>query len=78
MTTCEITFNEKTNAGKEIFAFLQQYKDHIKLKHPAKMTKKEFDAKIQKAREQYARGEYTEVPFGQQSKFLQELLNEEI
>ena len=71
MSVLEIKINEKTAKGKYILQLLKE--NNVKIKYPTKMTEKEFDAKIQKAREQYARGEYTEVPFGQQSKFLQEL-----
>jgi hypothetical protein len=61
MTTYEITINEKTKIGKDILAFLEQNKKHIKLKDPTEMTKEEFYAKIQRAEEQHLRGEGTVV-----------------
>ena len=59
MTTYEITFNEKTVAGKNLLAFLEQNKKYVKVKNPTKMTKEKFEAKIQRARKQYECGEYT-------------------
>ena len=64
MTTYEITFNEHTDFGKNLLAFFEKNKKYVKVNDntkasPTKMTKEEFDAKIQRAREQYARGEYT-------------------
>jgi hypothetical protein len=74
MQTYEITFNENTDIGREIFAFLRQYKNYVKLKEPTKLSKEEFDAKILRAREQYARGEYTEVgPDDDIVKYIEEL-----
>ena len=58
MTTYEITFNEKTNVGKSLIAFLEQNKKYIKLKDPTEMTKEEFEAKLKRSEEQYKRGEY--------------------
>ena len=78
MQTYEIKLNEKTKIGKEIFLFLQQHNVPIKLKEKTKMTKEEFHAMIDESLAEYERGEYTEVPYGQQSKFLKDLLNEKI
>ena len=61
MQTYEITFNEKTKKGKEIFDLLQQHKVQLKLKKSAKMTEKEFDAMLEESREQYKRGEFTRM-----------------
>ena len=61
MTTYEITFNEKTDAGKNILAFFNENKKYVKVKTPDKMTEEEFDADIKLAREQYERGEYRTV-----------------
>ena len=58
MTTYEITFNEKTTFGKNLIAFFLENKKRVKLKDPTLLTEEEFDAKIQEAREQFARGEY--------------------
>ena len=58
MTTFEITFNEKSTIGKYLLLFLEQNKKSIKVKDPTKLSKEEFDEKIQRARDQYARGEY--------------------
>jgi hypothetical protein len=71
MTTCEITFNEKTKIGKNFLVFLQENKKHFKLKYPTKMTKEEFNAMLEEAREQYARGEYGIID--DVDKFLEEL-----
>ena len=59
MQTYEIKLNEKTKIGKEIFLFLQQHNVAMKLKEKekTKMTEEEFDAKLQRAREQHKRGE---------------------
>ena len=79
MTTYEITFNEKTAAGKNILAFLEKNKKYVKVNAPkvsasTKMTKKEFYAMIDEALAQYERGEYTELgPDDDISKFLEEL-----
>ena len=59
MTTYEITFNEKTNVGKSLIAFLEQNKKYIKLKDPTEMTKEEFEAMLDESKKQYERGEYT-------------------
>ena len=59
MRTYEITFNERSKVGKYLLAFLEENKKYVKLHNPAKMTEAEFDAKLQRAREQYARGECT-------------------
>ena len=64
MTTYQITFNERTNFGKNFLLFLEENKKYVKINNntkinSAKMTKEEFDAGIQLAREQYERGEYT-------------------
>ena len=58
MTTLQITFNEKTEFGKNLLALLELNKKLVKLKYPTKLSEEEFDAKIQEARDQYARGEY--------------------
>jgi hypothetical protein len=58
MTTKEITFNERTKTGKNFLMFLQENKKHFKVKDPIKMTEEEFEAKIQRSKEQYERGEY--------------------
>ena len=73
MQTYEIKLNEKTKIGKEIFLFLQQHNVAMKLKEKekTKMTEEEFDAKLQRAREQYARGEYGTIE--DVDKFLEEL-----
>ena len=57
MTTYEITFNERSTVGKNILAFLEQNKKYVKINTPTKMTKEEFDAKCNEAREQWKRGE---------------------
>ena len=59
MTTYKITFNERTNFGKNFLIYLQENKKYIKVNDPTKMTEEEFYAKIKKAEEQYERGEYT-------------------
>jgi hypothetical protein len=59
MRTYEITFNERSKVGKYLLAFLEENKKYVKLNDPTEMTEAEFDAKLQRAREQYARGEYT-------------------
>ena len=76
MTTYQITFNEKTDFGKNLLVLFHNNKKQIKLKEevklkerakvkvkkdPTLLTKEEFDAKIQESREQYARGEYTSM-----------------
>ena len=73
MTTYEITFNEKTKTGKNFLTFLEENKKYVKVNNPAKMTKEEFEAKIKRAEEQYARGEYTEVLPGGFEKFWESL-----
>ena len=73
MTTYEITFNERSKVGKYLLAFLSENKKYIKLNNPAKMTEEEFEAKIQKSKEQYLRGEYTEVLPGEFDKFWDSL-----
>ena len=74
MTTYQITFNEKTDFGKNLLVLFQDNKKQIKIKEeekiiikervkekietkPTLLTEEEFDAKIQRAREQYKRGE---------------------
>ena len=61
MTTYEITFNEKTDAGKNILAFLDENKKYVKVKNPAKMTKEEFNAMLEESREQYRQGKYKTI-----------------
>jgi len=78
MTTYEITFNEKTAVGKDLLMFLEQNKKYVKVNAFANMSEEEFDAKIQRAREQYARGEYTRVLPGELNNFLEELDNESL
>ena len=73
MTTYEITFNEKTDAGKNILAFLDENKKYVKVNAPTKMTEEEFEAKIQKAEEQYERGEFTRVLPGEFDEFWESL-----
>ena len=70
MATYEITLNNKTKKGKEVFLFLQQHNVPIKPKDPTKMTEEEFYAKIQRAEEQYERGEVFELNPEDQRKFL--------
>ena len=71
METYEITLNENTKIGKEIFMFLQQHNVPIKLKEKTKMSKEEFDAMIEESRAQYARGEYhTMLPSESLDDFL--------
>ena len=70
MTTYEITFNEKTNVGKSLIAFLEQNKKYIKLKDPTEMTKEEFEAMLDEAKEQARRGEVTRINPEEQKKFL--------
>ena len=50
MTTYEITFNDLSPKGKSILNFLKENK--VKIKSPTKMTKEEFETKIQIARKQ--------------------------
>ena len=59
MTTCEITFNEKSKVGKDLLAYLEENKKYVKLHNPAKMTEEEFDAMLEEAREQYRQGKFT-------------------
>ena len=70
MTTYQITFNERNKAGKYLLALLEENKKCFKVNEPTKMTEKEFDAKLQRAREQYARGECKELKPEDQRKFL--------
>ena len=70
MTTYEITFNERTKIGKNFLVYLEQNKKYFKLHNPAKMTEDEFDAMLEDAREQYARGEYIELEYENISKYL--------
>ena len=76
MATYEVTFNERTAFGKNFLAFLTENKKYVKINDPTKMTEEEFEAKIQIAEEQYARGEFTRVLPGGLKKFLEELDNE--
>ena len=71
MTTYEITFNEKTDAGKNILAFLDENKKYVKVNNPAKMTEEEFYAKIDRSLAQYERGEYKTIT--DIDKFLEDL-----
>ena len=59
MTTYEITFDEKTKAGKGLLTYLEQNKDHLIINDPTEMTKEEFEAKCAIAVAQYERGECT-------------------
>ena len=54
---------------KEKKVFISKNKPEIELP-PTKMTEAEFDAKIQRAREQYARGEFTRLERKDFKKFL--------
>ena len=73
MTTYEITFNEKTDAGKNILAFLDENKKYVKVKNPAKMTEEEFDAMLEESREQYRQGKFTRVSPEEFDKFWESL-----
>ena len=70
MTTYEITFNEKTAVGKNILAFLEQNKKHVKVNDPTKMTKEEFDAKLERATKQAELGLVTRIAREDLKKFL--------
>ena len=59
MRTYKITFNERSKVGKYLLAFLEENKKYVKFNDPTEMSKEEFYAKIRRAEEQYARGEYT-------------------
>ena len=59
MATYEVTFNEKTDFGKNLLTFLTENKKYVKVKDHTKMTKEEFFAKLDKAKKQCERGEYT-------------------
>ena len=74
MTTYQITFNEKTDFGKNFLVFLEQNKKQVKVKNtipkqqnktkekekkdPTLMSKEEFYAEVEEARQQIKRGEY--------------------
>ena len=70
MITYEITFNERSTAGKNILAFLEQNKKYIKVNDPTKMTKEEFDAKCARGRAEYERGECKRLKHEDIDKFL--------
>ena len=70
METLEITFNEKTIAGKNLLAFLEQNKKYVKVKDPTKMTKKEFYAMIDEAIIEAEQGKVTRVKSEDFKKFL--------
>ena len=68
MSLYEIKVNEQTTKGKYILQFLKE--NNVKVKDPTKMTKKEFYAKIDKARKQAEQGEVFELKYEDISKFL--------
>jgi len=79
MITYQITFNEKTEFGKNLIELFQNNKRQIKVKEekvtktkkdPTLLTEEEFDAKIQEARVQYERGECKELKYEDIDKFL--------
>ena len=61
---------KKTDAGKNILAFLDENKKYVKLNPPTKMTEKEFYAMIDESLAQYERGEYEELKYEDIDKFL--------
>ena len=79
MTTYQITFNEKTDFGKNLLVFFQDNKRQLKLKEEAKikvkkdptlLTKEEFYAKIDKALQQCRQGKAKRLNPEEQRKFL--------
>jgi len=89
MTTYQITFNEKTDFGKNLLVLFQNNKRQLKVKEevkikerakekvkkdPTLLTKEKFYAEIDEAIAQYKRGEYTRItPEDDLKKFLEEL-----
>jgi hypothetical protein len=70
MTTYEITFNEMSETGKFLIDFLNKNKESFVINDQYKMTKEEFDAKCDEARQQWKRGEFTRVKREDLKKFL--------
>ena len=79
MITYQITFNEKTEFGKNLIELFQNNKRQIKVKEekvtktkkdPTLLTEEDFYAMIDESLAQYERGEYFELKPEDQKKFL--------